>query len=182
MSIFSERVRWVRENLNMTQKEMATKVGLSQQGYSNIETGRTEPNLETLTKIRHILQEPLDFLVGYKFGDIRSDHLYELYAEARRRREEAEEDLQYTMEMLETVDQDEDIEKKMRLAKHHRDLIKEHKAKEERSFNSFYEYVVNIPGLSENFKEKQYWIDMYKSYQEDDQLLYKEFWEDYQNL
>lgn len=180
MSIFSERVRWMREKLNMTQKEMAEKLGLSQQGYSNIETGRTEPNIENLVKIRHVLGEPLDFLLGYKLGTIQSDHLYELYAEARRLREETEEDIKYTFELLDKSD--EDVTKKMTLLKHYRELLREQRSKEERSFNSFYDCILAIPGITEEQKDKQYWKDMYTSYQEDDKQLYTEFWEDYQKV
>lgn len=64
LSLFSERLRWLREKSGLSQKEMASFVGRSQQGYSGIETGRREPNLEVLSKLPRILGESLDFMLG----------------------------------------------------------------------------------------------------------------------
>ncbi|UOF90768.1 helix-turn-helix transcriptional regulator [Fodinisporobacter ferrooxydans] len=64
MLIFSQRLKWLREKRGLTQAEMAEKLNMSQPGYSKIESGRSEPNLETLVKLPKILGEDLNFIVG----------------------------------------------------------------------------------------------------------------------
>ncbi|QWU14386.1 Helix-turn-helix [Paenibacillus sophorae] len=64
MDIFSARLKWARENLDLSQKDIAEKIGMSPQGYGKIENGQREPNLETLAKLPSILGESVDFLIG----------------------------------------------------------------------------------------------------------------------
>ncbi|OMC79602.1 hypothetical protein BK125_04800 [Paenibacillus odorifer] len=180
MSLFSERVRYARELKNLSQKEVAEKVSMSQQGYSNIETGRREPSLSTLRLLRHILEESLDFFIGYNIEDSRGGNLYELYAEARRIRIEAEEDLEYSENMLENPE--EDVEKRMKMIRRYKDHLKEAQQKEEKAFNMFYDHIIKVPGYDEYEVDKEYWIKIYDTYQENDNKMYHEFWEDYRSL
>lgn len=149
---------------------MSEKVGVSQQYYNKFEKGTGQPNLETLWRIRHVLEEPLDFIIGYNFEDIKADQLYELYAEARRRREETEEDIDYSEN-----ESTSDIEIRMQLLKRYREELKMYKAKEEKSFNMFFDHISTIPGFEGEFSRKEYWIEKYPSYQENDKQLYHEF-------
>lgn len=64
MDIFSARLKWLREKNNYTQKEMAEKLGLSQQYYGRFEKNKGQPNLETLAKLPSILGESVDFMLG----------------------------------------------------------------------------------------------------------------------
>lgn len=64
MSIFSERLKSLREKKGFTQKEMGEKLGLSGPSYSKYEYGLREPNLETLSKLPDIFGESLDFILG----------------------------------------------------------------------------------------------------------------------
>lgn len=54
----------LRKENNLTQKELAEKLYLTQNGYSSYENGRTEPNIETLCKIADFYNVSLDYLVG----------------------------------------------------------------------------------------------------------------------
>lgn len=180
MLLFSERLRWLRERQGLSQKDMAEQLGMSQQGYSHIETGKREPNLDTLIKIRHVLNETLDFITGYRFQDSRSDQLYELYAEARSLREEREEDINYYEENLE--DNVEKVEIRLRLLKQHRDELKQLKIKEEKALKMFFDYISTVPGYNETVDNKEFWIEQYATYQENDKQLYEEFWEEFQKL
>lgn len=177
MILFPDRLRWLRENKNFTQKEMAEKIGVSQQYYNKFEKGTGQPNLETLWKIRDVLEEPLDFIIGYVFEDMKADQLYELYAEARKRREEIEEDLEYTEN-----ESDKDIEFRMKMAKSYRDELKMYRHKEEKAFNMFYEYISKIPGFEGDLSRKEFWIERYHSYQDEDKQIYHEFITDLQQL
>lgn len=64
MDIFSARLKWVRENKGVSQKEVADQIGMSPQGYGKIENGQREPNLESLGKIALIFGVSTDFLIG----------------------------------------------------------------------------------------------------------------------
>ncbi|OKP91376.1 helix-turn-helix domain-containing protein [Paenibacillus sp. P32E] len=177
MSLFSDRVKYAREKKNLSQKEVAEKIGMSQQGYSNIETGKREPNLETLRILRHILEESLDFFIGYDIEDDLGNELYELYAEARRLRTEAEEDLEYTIDNPEK-----DLEQRMKTLRQYKEELKSAQIKEEKAFNMFYEHLIKIPGYEEYEVDKQYWVDIYDSYREKDRRIAHDFWEKFNSL
>lgn len=59
-----DRVRARREQLGMTQIELAGKVGLRDQAISNIEHGKQSPNAESLTLLADSLQCSADWLLG----------------------------------------------------------------------------------------------------------------------
>lgn len=48
--IFSERLKTLRKEKKLTQKELAEQIGISQKSYSHWETGKNEPSLENLIK------------------------------------------------------------------------------------------------------------------------------------
>lgn len=73
MDIFSQRLKWARENAGLSQKEMAEEISMSPQGYGKIENGQREPNLESLAKLPHILKETTDFLLGVTEIDTQSE-------------------------------------------------------------------------------------------------------------
>ena len=58
------RLLELRNKKNITQKEIAEKLFLTQNGYSSYENGRTEPNIETLCKLADFYDVSLDYLVG----------------------------------------------------------------------------------------------------------------------
>ena len=57
-------LRAIREERDLTQKELADKIGVSHTNIYNYEVGRTEPSIEMLIK----LSEALDVSVGYLIG------------------------------------------------------------------------------------------------------------------
>lgn len=65
-SIFSIRLKELRINKGFTQSELGKKVGVKQNTYSDWETGRTQPNLDYLSKLAHILDTTTDDLLGIK--------------------------------------------------------------------------------------------------------------------
>ncbi len=58
------RIKVLRTELDLTQGEVAQKVGLSSTGYGNIETGKSVPSLETLIKLADLFNVSLDYLTG----------------------------------------------------------------------------------------------------------------------
>lgn len=64
---FQENLKKFRTALNITQKEMAKRLGISERGYRNYEIGCREPNMSALIQIADILRVSLDDLVGRDF-------------------------------------------------------------------------------------------------------------------
>ncbi len=67
-----KRLKECRTEKGLTQKGLATQLNTTQQTYSDYETGRTEPDSETLIKIADILAISIDYLLGRSddFGNI----------------------------------------------------------------------------------------------------------------
>lgn len=64
MSVLSERLKTKRKQLEMTQQNIAGKLGITQSTYAYYETGKNEPDLETLRKIADIFDTTIDYLAG----------------------------------------------------------------------------------------------------------------------
>lgn len=61
--IFSEHLRYLRKQNNMTQEELGKLLHLSINAISNYETGKQEPSLSTLIKISKIFNMSVDELL-----------------------------------------------------------------------------------------------------------------------
>ena len=64
MSDYNIRMRLLRERENLTQKEVAEKLGISPSAYNMYEKGKREPNIDTLQKIADFYEVSLDDLIG----------------------------------------------------------------------------------------------------------------------
>ena len=67
---FAERLREVLEINNISQLELAQKIGMSQSVVNNYCTGKREPSLDVLMLIADTLGETTDFLLGRNVDDI----------------------------------------------------------------------------------------------------------------
>lgn len=63
-STFADRLRQTRISQHLTQAEMAARLGIERSSYTYYETGKTQPNLKTLKKLKQILDVSIDYLVG----------------------------------------------------------------------------------------------------------------------
>ncbi len=61
---FGTRIRNAREDLDLTQKDMADQIPMNQSNYSKIERGIQEPSLSQLKRISEILRISIDELLG----------------------------------------------------------------------------------------------------------------------
>ena len=61
---FCERLKVIRKESDMTQKDVYEKLGISANGYASYEQGRTEPNIDTLIKLCRIFEVSADYLLG----------------------------------------------------------------------------------------------------------------------
>ena len=70
---FSERLKKLRKQTQLTQVDVAEKLGISQPAYASWERGVKKPTQENLVKIAQILNVSVDYLVGN--SDNRKDEL-----------------------------------------------------------------------------------------------------------
>jgi len=63
---YRERMRALREDHDLTQREVAAIINKSQQGYSHIEDGRAELKIEDLIKLCDFYGVSADYFIGRK--------------------------------------------------------------------------------------------------------------------
>ena len=73
-----EKIRAAREDLDLSQEEIARQIPMSQSGYSKIERGVQEPNLTQLRRICQILNISADFLLSLEYFNTLSENDLEL--------------------------------------------------------------------------------------------------------
>ncbi|MFK7695678.1 helix-turn-helix domain-containing protein [Paenibacillus sp. HJGM_3] len=180
MSIFSERLKWIREKNNVSQKDVAKALGISQQGYSKIELGQREPNLETLHQIRRVFDESLDFLIGFFIEDNHADDLYEMYHEIRVEREDIEDRILSIEEYL--SDSKGNTESTLKILMENRDILRKTKVKEELALENYVEYLKTIPGVPDQYHTKEYWVNSFKEKVDKRNKFSNEFYEKIDSL
>ena len=62
-----EKIRAAREDMDLSQEDVARQIPMSQSGYSKIERGVQEPNLTQLRRICQILNISADFLLALEY-------------------------------------------------------------------------------------------------------------------
>ena len=67
---FGEKIRNAREDMDLSQRDMANLIPMNQSNYSKIERGFQEPNLEQLSRICQILNLDPRYLLN--LGDFSS--------------------------------------------------------------------------------------------------------------
>ena len=61
---YRRRLREIREDRDLTQKQIAKVIQKSQQGYSHIENGRAELKIEDLILLCDFYQLSADYVIG----------------------------------------------------------------------------------------------------------------------
>lgn len=64
MEKLTERMRTLRENSHLTQRQLAEYLGLRQQTYSRYERGELIPSLASMAALADFYDTSVDFLVG----------------------------------------------------------------------------------------------------------------------
>lgn len=60
---FNERLKQLRTESPIMQKDIAAQIGVSVRTYQQYEQGKTEPNIEKLLKLAEIFNVSLDYLL-----------------------------------------------------------------------------------------------------------------------
>ena len=61
---FSKRLKYLREQQNLTQQQVAESVGMAQMAYQRCEYGTREPAYKNLSALADYFDVSLDYLVG----------------------------------------------------------------------------------------------------------------------
>ena len=90
-----EKIRNAREDLDLSQEEIARQIPMSQSGYSKIERNVQEPSLMQLRRICQILNISADFLLSLNFFNSLSENdltlLYEIKSAIKKYSDKQEE-------------------------------------------------------------------------------------------
>ena len=63
-NVFCKNLKNIRKEKNLTQKQVALKLGVVESCYANWEQGRTEPSIEMLRKLGEIFNVYIDELIN----------------------------------------------------------------------------------------------------------------------
>ena len=66
IEIFREKLKKARKDTGFTQIEVCKELNIPQSTLANYETGRTQPDLETLAKLADFYEVSIDWLLGTK--------------------------------------------------------------------------------------------------------------------
>ena len=72
---FSERLKKLRKDAGLTQVDVASKLGISQQAYASWERGAKKPTQDNLVKIAQVLNVSIDYLVGNSDKNLKEEEL-----------------------------------------------------------------------------------------------------------
>ncbi|MGX9844652.1 helix-turn-helix domain-containing protein [Streptococcus iniae] len=64
MTFFTDKLKALRKQKKLTQKELAEQIGIKQNSYSDWETGKNEPSLDNIIKLAKIFNTTTDELLG----------------------------------------------------------------------------------------------------------------------
>ena len=78
-----EKIRNAREDLDLSQRDMAALIPMNQSNYSKIERGFQEPNIEQLRRICQVLKLDPRYLLELDEFDALSDDDLELLSDAK---------------------------------------------------------------------------------------------------
>lgn len=62
--MIANRIKELRKEKKLSQRELSEKLSVSQQTVGSWETGRSEPNAEMITKLAHFFEVSTDYLLG----------------------------------------------------------------------------------------------------------------------
>ncbi|EUJ28485.1 putative HTH-type transcriptional regulator [Listeria floridensis FSL S10-1187] len=71
--MFANKIKNLRKIENLTQKQLAEKIGVTRNTLANYEIGRREPDFATLTKIADHFQVSTDFLLDRNIRSINAN-------------------------------------------------------------------------------------------------------------
>jgi len=89
MNIFSQRLKEIRKQKNLTQENLAEVLNVSSQAVSKWECGTSYPDLEVLSKISNCLNVSIDYMLGVDKPQ-KEENLHSTLDEVRNLKQEGE--------------------------------------------------------------------------------------------
>ena len=68
-----ERLKLLREREGISQKQLAERIGVSQQSINKYENHSVEPDIETLIRMADLFNTSVDYLIGHSDVDHRAE-------------------------------------------------------------------------------------------------------------
>ena len=65
-AMFCERLKMIRKQRNLTQKQVFTAIGLGERNYQSLEYGTIKPSYDTLLALADYFGVSIDFLTGHE--------------------------------------------------------------------------------------------------------------------
>lgn len=69
MNMLNQRIRLLRQARNMSQVELAARLGVTKQSVSNWENDNIQPSIEMLTKLAAFFSVSTDYMLGIEDGE-----------------------------------------------------------------------------------------------------------------
>lgn len=108
MTVFGERMRILRQNLGISQQQVADKLNISRNLLSNYERGIRQPDYQMLVRLADFYEVSLDYLLGrsdtYKTQNVCTDRETEIINRVLRLSDESIRDLLRYVDLLELRD------------------------------------------------------------------------------
>ena len=73
MREYKNRIRDLREDLDLRQIDVARETGIDQKTLSNYETGKTNPDSYSIIKLAEFFNVTTDYLLGYSDSSIKNN-------------------------------------------------------------------------------------------------------------
>lgn len=73
---FGERLRWCRDKKGYTQKFVAEKIGIKNNTLSSYESGKRQPDYETLKKLSELYEVNIDYIITGNSNTHSSDDMW----------------------------------------------------------------------------------------------------------
>lgn len=71
--MFGQRIKMLREANSLTQKQVATALGIDRSSYSYYESGKSQPNIDGLKILARLYDVSIDFLLDFNSGKSRKE-------------------------------------------------------------------------------------------------------------
>lgn len=73
MSVIKNRIRSLREDMDLRQIDVSKATGIDQKTLSNYETGKTNPDSYSIIKLADFFDVTTDYLIGYSNTNIKTN-------------------------------------------------------------------------------------------------------------
>lgn len=110
MEVLAKRLKWLREQKRLTQKEVAAEIGMSLNGLQKIEGNERNPKLDVLINIAKLFNVSTDFLLGLDNANNRLQSIKHEIIKAKARYEESE------LKLKHFLDKADDLRRKIKAA------------------------------------------------------------------